>query len=106
MAGFNGVIPTEYKVLIRPEKVEDQSSGGIFLPDTSRDREQYGVDRGIVLAYGEGFFKDLPGPVPQVGDKVIFNKHAGTLIDIMEDGIRNKCRLISDKDVCAIIKEE
>jgi chaperonin GroES len=105
MAGYEGVIPIEYKVLIRPDEVEDRSMGGMFLPDSVRDKQQYAMDRGIILACGEGFFSDLPGPKPVVGDRVIFNKYAGSLIDIYIDGERKKCRLINDKDICAILKE-
>ncbi len=106
MAGFQGVIPTEYKVLIRPDKVDDQSAGGMYLPDSAVDKQQYAMDRGIILAFGEGFFRDLPGPKPEVGNKVIFNKYAGTIVPVFEDGKIEKLRLINDKDICAILKEE
>ena len=95
------VEPVEYKVLIKPDKVDDKSSGGLYLPDSARDRQQYSVDRGKIVAHGEGFFEKLPGPVPNVGDKVIFNKYAGTLIKIE----REDFRLCNDKDICAIIQE-
>ena len=95
------VTPVEYKVLIKPDKIDDKSAGGLYLPDSTREREQYAVDRGEIIGHGEGFFEKLPGPVPKVGDKVIFNKYAGTLIQID----RKKFRLCNDKDICAIIKE-
>ena len=95
------VTPVEYKVLIKPDVVDDKSAGGLFLPDSVRDRDQYAVDRGVIIAHGEGFFVKLPGPVPKVGDKVIFNKYAGTLIKIE----REDFRLCNDKDICAILKE-
>jgi len=98
--------PVEYKVLIKPDKVEDKSAGGLFLPDSARERQQYAVDRGVVVGYGEGFFTDIPGPAPKVGDKVIFNRYAGSLITIEnKDGKREDHRLINDKDICAIIEE-
>ena len=98
--------PVEYKVLIKPDRVKDQSAGGLFLPDSVRDRQQYAVDRGVVMGHGEGFFADIPGPAPKVGDKVIFNRYAGSLITIEnKDGKREDHRLINDKDICAIIEE-
>ena len=106
------VVPTEFKCLIRTEEIEGKSKGGIWYPDTSRERMQYGVDRGELLAVGEGFFAELPGPVPKVGDNVLFNKYAGTLLEIDErekEGdrpIRNRYRLCNDKDICAILVEE
>ena len=96
--------PTEFKVLIKPDKVDGQTSGGLFLPDSARDKQQFSVDRGEVVAVGEGFFRDLPGPIPNIGDRVIFNRYAGSLITIDEDG-RTDYRLCNDKDICAIVEE-
>lgn len=106
MEGFQGIIPVEYKVLILPDIVEDKSAGGMYLPDSVRDRQQYAMDRGAILAIGDGFFCELPGPSPKVGDKVIFNKYAGSLITIYIEGVRREARLCNDKDICAILKEE
>ena len=99
------VIPVEYKVLIKPDKIDDRSSGGLYLPDSVRDKQQFAVDRGKVIAVGDGFFRDLPGPAPKVGDKVIFNRYAGSLITLENNGSREEYRLCNDKDICAILKE-
>lgn len=99
------VRPVEYKVLIKPDKVDDKSSGGLYLPDSVRDKQQFAVDRGEVISYGLGFFADIPGPAPKVGDKVIFNRYAGSLITIENNGCREEYRLCNDKDICAILEE-
>ena len=99
------VQPVEYKVLIKPDTVEDQTAGGLYLPDSVREREGYSVDRGVIIDHGEGFFAELPGPTPMIGDKVIFNRYAGTLITITDNGKAEKYRLCNDKDICAIIEE-
>ena len=96
--------PTEFKVLIKPDKVEGQTSGGLYLPDSARDKQQFSVDRGEIMDFGEGFFRDLPGPIPKVGDRVIFNRYAGSLITIEDNG-RTDYRLCNDKDICAILEE-
>ena len=93
--------PTEFKVLIKPDKVEGQTSGGLYLPDSARDKQQFSVDRGEVISFGDGFYKELPGPIPMVGDRVIFNRYAGSLIKV--DG--QDYRLCNDKDICAIVEE-
>ena len=97
--------PTEFKVLIKPDKVESQTSGGLYLPDSARDKQQFSVDRGEVVSFGDGFFRDLPGPTPKVGDRVIFNRYAGSLITVVEDSERVDYRLCNDKDICAIMEE-
>lgn len=93
--------PVEYKCLIKPDKVEGQTSGGLYLPDSARDKQQFSVDRGVLTSVGDGFFSNLPGPTPKVGEKVIFNRYAGSLIKC--DG--EDYRLINDKDICAILEE-
>ncbi len=100
------VRPVEYKCLIKPDEVEDQTKGGLYLPDSARTKQQFAVDRGEIVSVGEGFFKDLPGPEPKPGDKVIFNRYAGTLITIEDNGKREDYRLCNDKDICAILVEE
>ena len=97
--------PTEFKVLIKPDKIESQTGGGLYLPDSARDKQQFSVDRGEVMAVGEGFFRDLPGPIPKVGDRVIFNRYAGSLITVAEDREKTDYRLCNDKDICAILEE-
>jgi len=105
MTGYKGVTPVEFKVLVKPDKVEDKSAGGLYLPDSSRDRQQYAMDRGEIMAVGAGFWVDLPGDTPRVGDRVIFNKYAGSIVDIQDGDNRETCRLINDKDICAILEE-
>jgi co-chaperonin GroES (HSP10) len=113
--------PVEFKVMVRPDKVEEQSAGGIWAPTESVDKQQFSVDRGEVIAFGAGFFSELPGPVPQVGDKVLFDRYGGTLFDVWEDipegdetryelqvkATKRKVtyRLLNDKDICAIMEE-
>jgi len=100
------ICPVDYKVLVEPEVVPDKSAGGMYLPDSVRDRQQYAVDRGTIVAFGEGFFERLQGPTPKIGDKVIFSKYAGSLITVGEGKERKEYRLLNDEDICAILKEE
>ena len=100
------VIPTQFTALIMPDSVEEKSdSGRLFLPDTARTRLQYAVDRGKIIAVGEGFYSDRPGPKPEVGQKVIFDRYAGSLINIEENGQRTDYRLVNDDKIIAILEE-
>jgi chaperonin GroES len=69
------------RVLVKPDP-EEESRGGILLPDTAKEKPQ----RGTVIAVGKGRRLDdgkiIPPPV-KVGDRVIFSKYGGTEI---EDG--------------------
>jgi len=98
------VIPVRHVAMIKPDKIDDKSAGGMYLPEMARDRLQSAVDRGELVAIGEGFFEKLPGPIPTIGDKVLFDRYAGSLITIQEDGIRQNYRLCNDDKIVAIMK--
>jgi len=95
------VIPVRHVAIIKPDKLEDRSSGGVWLPETARDRMQTAVDRGELVAVGDGFFEGLPGPVPEIGQKVIFDRYAGSLIKVDKEDFR----LCNDDKIIAILEE-
>lgn len=98
-------IPTQFTALIKPDEVDQKSDGGLFLPDNVRSRLQYAVDRGILIDHGDGFYSERPGPRPKIGQKVIFDRYAGSLIQIEEDGKRVDYRLVNDDKIIAILEE-
>lgn len=103
-----GIKPVEYKVLIKVDEVKDKSSGGIFLPTNVLEREQIAHDRGILIDCGGMAFSDWKGGGPSVGEKVIFNKYAGSVIQFRPDErerVMERYRLCNDKDICAILEE-
>jgi co-chaperonin GroES (HSP10) len=104
MENTSGLKPVEYKILIKPEVVELKTSGGIFLPDISHEKEQQAQMSGILVAVSEMAFDEFKPPIPQVGDKVLFRRYAGIRDTIgPKDGA--KYWFINDKDIIAIIEE-
>jgi len=102
-----GIIPVEYHVIIKVEKVDDKSAGGIFLSEISQEREQMAHDKGWVVAISDMAFSDWNGRIPQPGEKVIFNKYAGSLIKVRNDKKEfEDFRLCNDKDIVAILLKE
>ena len=64
--------PLADRVLIEPMPAETQTSSGIIIPDTAKEKPQ----KGTVVAVGNGK-KDQPLTV-KVGDSVLYGKYAGT----------------------------
>ena len=65
------------RVIILPTEQEQQTKGGIFLPDTAKEKPQ----EGEVVAVGPGRVADDGSRIPMElakGDKVIYSKFAGT----------------------------
>jgi len=69
--------PLADKVIVKPDEVsESQSTGGIIIPDTAKEKPQ----RGEVVALGPGEGEDSPMHV-KVGDKVLYSKYGGTELE-------------------------
>ena len=106
MTNNSGVFPTEYNVLIEPKKIDDMSKGGIIIPDTSRDRDQFAQTEGVLVAISPLAFTYASEPEwgtadkPKPGDRVLFAKYSGTTVK-GENG--KDYRLVKDKDVAAIL---
>lgn len=72
-----GVRPLHDRILVRRTAEEEKTAGGLFIPDTAKEKPQ----KGEIIAAGKGRItedgKILPLEV-KVGDKVLFSKYAGT----------------------------
>lgn len=69
--------PLGERVIIKPSEQESTTKGGIFLPDTAKEKPQ----EGEVVAVGPGRVADDGSRVAMelsAGDKVIYSKYAGT----------------------------
>ncbi len=74
MANF---VPLGERVVIKPIEQDQTTKGGIFLPDTAKEKPQ----EGEVVAVGPGRVSDDGKRIPMElsnGDKVIYSKFAGT----------------------------
>ncbi len=74
MANF---VPLGERVVIKPIEQEQTTKGGIFLPDTAKEKPQ----EGEVVAVGPGRVGDDGKRIAMEltsGDRVIYSKFAGT----------------------------
>lgn len=99
MNNRSGIVPLEFKVLILPDEVEKMSAGGIYMPDTRHEREEWAQVRGRLVAAGGRAFEDWPD-APNVGAQVYFAKYQGIVVP---GGDGKEYRLCNDKDVGALV---
>ena len=71
------ISPLGDRVLLKTEKEEEKTKSGLYIPETAQEKTQTGV----VIAVGDD--KDVIKV--KVGDKVMYDKYAGTNIKI--DGV-------------------
>lgn len=88
-------IPMNNCVIVKCDKAQETSVGGIIIPATAREREQYGKDGGILIAIGETAFAGLKTK-PTIGDRVMFDKYDGSVRD------NGEYRIMVDEDILAI----
>ena len=73
--------PLHDRVLVKRLDEQEQMRGGIFIPDTAREKPQ----QGEVIAAGEGKFRDDGSRQPldvKAGDRVLFGKYSGSEVKI------------------------
>lgn len=90
--------PCGDRVLVKPNVEEERTAGGIVLPDTAKERPQWGE----VVAVGPGKWDEsgkerIPMDVKE-GDKVIFAKYGGTEVKL--DG--QEYLILRESDILAI----
>jgi chaperonin GroES len=92
------VKPLGDRVFIKVSAKEEKTAGGIFLPDTAKEKPQVGE----VAAIGPGKRNDdgsRQAPEVKVGDKVLYSKYAGTDVKLADD----EYILLAEKDILAIV---
>ncbi len=91
--------PLGDRIVIKVVEDTEQTSGGIFIPDSAKEKPQ----KGEVVAVGVGKMNEKGEREPmevKVGDVVLYAKYAGT--DIKMDGVEYK--ILSVKDALAVIE--
>lgn len=99
----SGILPTAFKVLIKPDPVEEKTKGGIILTAQTVDADKHATVEGIMVACSPLAFtyENWPNPAdkPKPGDRVIIARYGGNLFK-GKDG--QEYRLLEDKDVLAV----
>ena len=91
------VAPLADRVVIKPMEEAEQMRGGLYIPDTAKEKPQ----QGEIIAVGPGRFeKDKRVPMEvKVGDKVLYGKYSGTEVTV--DG--EPVLILRESDVLAIV---
>lgn len=103
MENNSGIRPVEFKVLIRQDKIEEVTSGGIVLPGQVTEKEQWAQTRATLVAAGGNAFSDWVGRRPRPGERVIVKQYAGYTVD-GKDG--EKYQVCNDKDISAVLEDK
>jgi chaperonin GroES len=92
--------PLGDRILVRREKEDDKSPGGIIIPDNAKEKPS----RGVVVAVGPGKVLDngrLLEPRVRSGDHVVFGKYSGMEHEV--DG--DKLVVLREDDLLGVVEK-
>ena len=90
--------PLADRVVVMPLEDEEQMRGGLYIPDTAKEKPQ----QGEIIAVGPGKLSDTGdrlAPDVEVGQKVLYGKYSGSEVTV--DG--EDYLILRESDVLAII---
>jgi chaperonin GroES len=91
--------PLRDRVFVKYSPEEEKTTGGLYIPDTAKEKPQ----KGTVVAAGLGRVTDDGKRQPmevKVGDIILFEKYSGSKIRIDEE----EYLIIREEDILGIIE--
>jgi len=93
--------PLDDRIVVKPQKAEEKTAGGIVLPETAKEKPLMGK----VVATGPGKILDngkRAGLDVKKNDVVLFGKYGGN--DVKIDGVEYK--ILRESDVLGIVENK
>jgi chaperonin GroES len=90
--------PLADRVVVKPLEETEQMKGGLYIPDTAKEKPQ----QGEVVAIGPGRVSDEGKRIEielKVGDRVIYGKYSGTEVTIADE----EYLILRESDVLAVV---
>jgi len=91
VSAAKGFQPLADRVFVTYTEEMDRTAGGIYVPDSAKEKPQ----RGIVRAVGKDV-KNL-----KAGDQILFDKYSGSKLRIDDE----ECLIIKEEDVLGIFTQ-
>lgn len=90
--------PLADRLVVKPLEAEEKTKGGLFIPDTAKEKPQ----QGEIIAVGPGRVSDdgkLIAPQVAAGDTILYGKYSGTEVTI--DDV--EYLIMRESDVFAVV---
>lgn len=91
--------PLGDRVVVKPQDAEETTAGGLYIPDTAKEKPM----RGTVVAVGPGKVENGTKVDMTVteGDTVLYGKYAGTEINIGDDDVL----IMRESDILGVVND-
>jgi chaperonin GroES len=90
--------PLADRVVVKPLDEEQETRGGLYIPDTAKEKPQ----QGEIVAVGPGRVSDDGARIEmelKTGDKVLYGKYSGTEVTVSGE----EYLILRETDVLAVI---
>ncbi len=94
----SAIKPLFNNVLIKPLEAEGKTAGGIYLPETAKEKPQVGM----VMAIGDGEVTpkgEIRKMTVKVGEKVMYKKWGGNEVKVGNE----EWTIVEEKDILAVV---
>ena len=91
--------PLQDRILVKRIEEEEKTAGGIYIPDTAKEKPQMGE----IVSVGNGKKTEDGKVIPvdlKAGDKVLFGKYAGTEVKVEGDNFL----IMREDDILGVIE--
>ena len=91
--------PLQDRILVKRIEEEEKTAGGIFIPDTAKEKPQMGQ----IISVGNGKKTEDGKVIPvdlKAGDKVLFGKYSGTEVKVEGDDFL----IMREDDILGVIE--
>ncbi len=91
--------PLADRVVVKPLEETEQMRGGLYIPDTAKEKPQ----QGEIMAVGPGRVSDDGKRIDmdlKVGDRVLYGKYSGTEVTVSAE----EMLILRESDVLAVME--
>ncbi len=91
--------PLGDRVVVRPQEAEEKTAGGLFIPDTAKEKPM----KGTVVAAGPGKVENgtKVDMTVKEGDVILYGKYAGTEITLDSEEVL----IMRESDILGVVVE-
>jgi len=100
----SGLRVTGPRVLVRPPVFDEKTSGGIVLPQLTKDKEERAATTGVLIDATEDAFKCPTMAGVKIGDTVFFARYAGDNVSFLQNGVTY--RVMNAADIVGVVESE
>lgn len=107
----SGVTAFDLRVLVKADSAETVTKGGIILPEATTEADKHAMQKATIVSIGENAWEEAADRanrrgaafrMPQIGDRVLVGKYAGTTIKGLDGELY---RILNDEDVIGRLAE-